>query len=209
MRTWDAETEEGIATLTGHDDAIRRVSWSPDGGRVATPSNDRTGRIWNARTGAALHVLRGHDLTVRAEVRSADSRRIVTASDDCAALIWDTDHGTRLAGLHDHASSTLMRTGRTMTSGLPPPPPVAPSGSGTPNRQPGSSADPVAAAPWIGPRSPRFLAVRRQAANRRISRHGRGYSQHSPFARSSSPGYSVSLASRAEMIRPVSALVRR
>jgi hypothetical protein len=36
----------------------------------------------------------------------------------------------------------------------------------------------------------------------------RCYSQHSPSARSSSPGYSVSFASRAEMIRPVSALVR-
>jgi hypothetical protein len=37
----------------------------------------------------------------------------------------------------------------------------------------------------------------------------RCYSQHSPFARSSSPGYSASLASRAAMIRPVSSLVRR
>ncbi len=55
----------------------------------------------------------------------------------------------------------------------------------------------------------RLLAACRQAANCRISRHARCYSQHSPFARSSSPGYSVSFASRAEMMRPVSALVRR
>ena len=55
----------------------------------------------------------------------------------------------------------------------------------------------------------RLLAACRQAANCRISRHARCYSQHSPFARSSSPGYSVSFASRAGMIRPVSALVRR
>ena len=131
-RIWGSRTGDPLLVLRGHDRPVWGVAWSPDGGRIATASNDRTGRIWNARTGAALHVLQGHDLTVRAEVRSADSRRIVTASDDCAALIWDTDHGTRLAGLHDHAGSTLMRTGRTMTSGLPPPPPVAPSGSGTP-----------------------------------------------------------------------------
>jgi hypothetical protein len=37
----------------------------------------------------------------------------------------------------------------------------------------------------------------------------RCYSQHSPFARPSSSGYSVSMASRAVMIRPVSCLVRR
>jgi Phage integrase, N-terminal SAM-like domain len=55
----------------------------------------------------------------------------------------------------------------------------------------------------------RLLAACRQAANCRISRDADCYSQHSPLARSSSPGYSVSFASRAEMIRPVSALVRR
>ena len=35
------------------------------------------------------------------------------------------------------------------------------------------------------------------------------HSQHSPFARSSSPGYSASFPSMAAMIRPVSCLVRR
>jgi len=44
---------------------------------------------------------------------------------------------------------------------------------------------------------------------RRCVTSTRCYSQHSPFARSSSPGYSVSLASRAAMIRPASSLVRR
>jgi hypothetical protein len=44
---------------------------------------------------------------------------------------------------------------------------------------------------------------------RRLKRRTRGHSQHSPFASSSSPGYSASFASRAAMVRPVSSLVRR
>ena len=132
VRIWDAHTGVAIATLTGHDDAIRRVSWSPDGSRIASASNDRTGRIWDARTGSLLHVLRGHEMTVRAAEWSGDSRRMVTASDDRVALIWDTEHGTRLPGCTATQAGSWVRTGRTMASESPPPPPMAPSGSGTP-----------------------------------------------------------------------------
>ena len=41
-------------TLEGHTDWVRSVSWSPDGGRLATGSDDETVKIWALSTGASF-----------------------------------------------------------------------------------------------------------------------------------------------------------
>jgi len=44
--------------LIGHENTVFRVSFSPDGGQVATVSTDATFRFWDLTTGNALFTLR-------------------------------------------------------------------------------------------------------------------------------------------------------
>ena len=47
---------------TGHTEAIRSVSYSPNGTRVVTGSNDKTVQIWDAESGVVVgEPLAGHN----------------------------------------------------------------------------------------------------------------------------------------------------
>ncbi|MGH4007029.1 MAG: eIF2A-related protein [Pseudonocardiaceae bacterium] len=86
--------------LRGHDDWVRDVAWSPDG-RLATASNDCTGRIWDIDNGSELGALHGHDDWVTGVAWSPDGR-LATASADRTTRIWDAEHGSELAVLRGH-----------------------------------------------------------------------------------------------------------
>jgi len=90
------------AVLRGHRDGVRGVTWSPDGRRLATASNDRTVRIWDAGNGSELTVLHGHNDWVQAVVWSPDGRRLATASNDRTVRIWDAGNGSELTILRKH-----------------------------------------------------------------------------------------------------------
>ncbi len=90
------------SVLRGHHDWVYRVAWSPDGGRLATVSGDRTIRIWDADIGSELAVLRGHENAVRGVAWSPDGRRLATVSGDGTARIWSTETGSELLVLCGH-----------------------------------------------------------------------------------------------------------
>ncbi len=46
-----------VRVLRGHRSVVRAVAWSPDGGRIATASQDRDVRVWDAEHGTELLVL--------------------------------------------------------------------------------------------------------------------------------------------------------
>jgi tetratricopeptide (TPR) repeat protein len=64
------------------------VAFSPDGGRVATASDDGTARLWDAASGKPLAVLREHTAQVAAVAFSPDGSRLATASGDWTARLW-------------------------------------------------------------------------------------------------------------------------
>ena len=90
--------------LRGHDDDVQGVAWSPDGGRLATASADRTARIWDAGNGNELTALRGHHDYVTGLAWSPDGGRLATASADRTARIWDAEGGCELVVLRGHAA---------------------------------------------------------------------------------------------------------
>jgi APAF-1 helical domain/WD domain, G-beta repeat len=58
---WPGLTPPGLERLrlTGHYDRVTSASFSSDGRRIATASDDRTARIWDAASGREIRVLRG------------------------------------------------------------------------------------------------------------------------------------------------------
>jgi len=110
-RVWDAASGAQLVVLTGHgeglppdDEAgnVRSASFSPDGRRIVTASNDRTARVWDSDTGKQIAKL-VHDEPIRSAAFSPDGRRIVTASADQTARIWDANSAKPLRVLSGHA----------------------------------------------------------------------------------------------------------
>ena len=76
---WDAQTGAELLTLKGHTGTCHRASFSPDGTRIVTGSEDKTAKVWDAKTGAELLTLKGHTDSVSVRVvqpgRHADRHR--------------------------------------------------------------------------------------------------------------------------------------
>ena len=118
-KVWDAKVEddeddtlglalersEELLTLSGHDDSVLSVGWSPDGRRLATGSKDKTARVWDAGTGEELLALPGHKRPVSSVAWSPDGKRLATGSEDNTAKVWDAETGKELLTLSGHTWS--------------------------------------------------------------------------------------------------------
>lgn len=103
----DLASGQQLFSLDGHEYAVFRASWSPDGRWLATASMDSTVRLWDGRTGEPRFALHGHTGPVMDADWSPDGSRLVTGSLDGSAKVWEigpvstrevltlTGHGTR------------------------------------------------------------------------------------------------------------------
>ena len=101
-RILDAATGKPVANLRGHRRKVLSVSWSPDGDRIATRSEDATARIWDASTGTSLFTLAGHDGDVDSLAWSPDGERLITGSTDTTVRVWNVTSGECVATLEGH-----------------------------------------------------------------------------------------------------------
>jgi WD40 repeat protein len=89
--------------LKGHNSAIRSVAVSPDGQRLATASDDGTGRVWDLASSRATRTLPAHTNVVSSVAVTRDGKRIVTGSYDGTARVWDIASGQEPLRLEGHA----------------------------------------------------------------------------------------------------------
>lgn len=91
---WNPSTGAIIARLSGHDDGVGRLSFSPDGQIVAMWSYDSAIRLWDVRTGELKAVLTEPKGFVRSVAFSPDSRSLATESiHGFSAHLWDMGTG--------------------------------------------------------------------------------------------------------------------
>lgn len=91
---WDPlDTKKAVTRMTGHQDVVNQLSFSPDGRYIASASFDKKVRIWDGKTGKFLVTLPGHVARVYQVCWSSDSRFIVSASKDSTVKVWAAKFG--------------------------------------------------------------------------------------------------------------------
>jgi small GTP-binding protein len=88
--------------LRGHTDEVNRITWSPDGSYLASPSEDKTIRLWDAHNGACVRTLQGHTGHVSSVAWSPDGQRLASSSGDNTIRLWQPASGKHLLTLEGH-----------------------------------------------------------------------------------------------------------
>jgi WD40 repeat protein len=68
---------------------VTSVSWSPDGTRIASGSNDATVRVWQVSTGQTVQTLSGGPDGVTTVAWASDASRIASGGADDTVRIWN------------------------------------------------------------------------------------------------------------------------
>jgi len=100
---WDAETGVCKHTLTGHDDYLNSVAYSPQGDQVVSCSKDTMVRVWDVATGGCLHILIGHPVSVLFVTYSPRGDQIASGGKDGWLRVWDLEARTCRWTLSGHS----------------------------------------------------------------------------------------------------------
>jgi WD40 repeat protein len=105
-KVWDVETRKELRSLSGHNGGIYGVSWSPDGSRLTTGSNDGTAKVWDVRSCKQVLTLTlkppGGWNEVWAVAWSPNGKWLATGSQDGIPRVWDAETGKELLRLRGH-----------------------------------------------------------------------------------------------------------
>lgn len=110
-----------ISRMTGHQQLITQVLFSPDGHFIASASNDKSVKLWEGFNGQFLCSFRSHVGAVYQITWSPDSRMVASASKDSTVKIWSVKNKNLLVDLPGHADQVYAidwsPDGKKMASG--------------------------------------------------------------------------------------------
>ncbi|TBU34793.1 WD40 repeat-like protein [Dichomitus squalens] len=111
----DLDSQKPLRTLLGHQNEINQVKCNPSKTRLASCSDDMTGRIWNIENVDPLrHVQDSHSIVLEGHTGpvshivwspitpSGEHELVATSSFDGTSRIWDSVTGECLCSFDDH-----------------------------------------------------------------------------------------------------------
>jgi WD40 repeat protein len=101
---WELPGGKAYRELSGHEEGITTVAFSPDGRRIATSSiyPENQVRLWNAADGHEIATMKGHSNEIKTLTFSPDGRRLASGSMDQTVRLWDAVTGDELATIKGH-----------------------------------------------------------------------------------------------------------
>ncbi len=111
IRWWDLESQRELPPLTGHQQWIANLFFTPDGRHLISSSSDHTLRLWDAATGEPLRTLRGHLTEVFCAAMLPDGRTLLSGAKDGSVYRWNLATAARkpAAGVIAPARSQSIR----------------------------------------------------------------------------------------------------
>jgi WD40 repeat protein/DNA-binding CsgD family transcriptional regulator len=97
-----------VRIFSGHTDAVRSVSVSPDGRTMLSASQDGSLILWDVQTGEQLRQFTGHEGNVWTVVFHPDGQTALSGSVDRTLILWDIETGELLRRFTGHTADVRM-----------------------------------------------------------------------------------------------------
>ncbi|XP_037936540.1 protein Notchless [Teleopsis dalmanni] len=104
---WLSNQNKCIERMTGHQNVVNDVKYSPDVKYIASASFDKSVRLWRAQDGKFIATFRGHVQAVYTLAWSADSRLLVSGSKDSTLKVWSVQTKKLAQELPGHADEVF------------------------------------------------------------------------------------------------------
>lgn len=94
----------------GHSGAIETVTFSFDGGILASGGEDSTIKLWDVSRGIELRSITGHKSKINSLAFSPDGRTLASGDKDATVKLWSVNTGTELRTFRQHKGAVIAIT---------------------------------------------------------------------------------------------------